>query len=55
MSHVQILLSKEVLQALVIGIDITLISDQIVSLNFHGMHHSGKLKIVGRVALLVVL
>jgi hypothetical protein len=55
LSHVQILLSEEVLQALVIDIDITLIYDQIVSPDLYGMHNSGKLKIVGQVALLMVL
>ena len=55
LSHVQILLSEKVLQALVIGVDITFVSDQIVSLDLQGVHNSCKLKIMGRVALLVVL
>ena len=38
-----------------IGVDVTFVSDQIVSLDLQGVHNSCKLKIMGRVALLVVL
>jgi hypothetical protein len=39
----------------VIGVDVTFVLDQIVSLDLQGMHNSGKLKVMGRVALLMVL
>jgi hypothetical protein len=38
-----------------ICVNITLIPDQVVSLDLQGVHYNGKLKIVGRVALLMVL
>ena len=37
--HVQIFLSKEVLQVLVVGVDITLVPDQVVSPNLQGVHN----------------
>ena len=38
-----------------ICVDVTFVPDQIVSLDLQGVHNSYKLKIMGRVALLVVL
>ena len=38
-----------------IGVDVTFVPDQIVSLDLQGVHNSYKLKIMGRVALLMVL
>ena len=38
-----------------IGVDVTFAPDQIVSLDLQGMHNSCKLKIMGRIELLVVL
>ena len=38
-----------------ICVDVTFVPDQIVSLNLQGVHNCYKLKIMGRVALLVVL
>ena len=55
LSHVQILLGKEVLQALVIYVDAVFVPNQIVSPNLQGMHNSCKLMVMGRVALLMVL
>ena len=39
--HVQIFLSKEVLQALMIGINVTFVSNQIVSPDLQGMYNCG--------------
>jgi hypothetical protein len=55
LSHIQILLGEEVLQTLVIGIDVTFVPDQVVSPDLQGMHNSCKLKVMGRVVLLMVL
>ena len=38
-----------------IGVDVTFVPNQIVSLHLQGVHNSCKLKIMGRVALLMVL
>jgi hypothetical protein len=38
-----------------IGIDVTFVLDQIVSLDLQGMHNNCKLKVVGQIALLMVL
>ena len=38
-----------------IGVDVTFVPDQIVSLDLQGVHNSCKLKIMGMVVLLVVL
>ena len=48
-------MSEKVLQTLVIGVDVTFVPNQIVSLHLQGVHNSCKLKIMGRVALLMVL
>ena len=52
--HVQIFLSEEVLQVLVVGVDITLVPNQVVSPNLQGMHNGFLLKIMGRVTLFVL-
>ena len=41
--------------ALVIYVDVTFVPDQIVSPDLKGMHNSCKFKVMGRVALLMVL
>ena len=38
-----------------IGVDVTFVPDQIVSLDLQGVHNNYKLRIMGRVALLMVL
>jgi hypothetical protein len=53
--HVQILLGEEVLQALVIGVDVTFVPNQVVPPNLQGMNKSYKFKVMGQVVLLMVL
>jgi hypothetical protein len=48
-------LGEEVLQALVIGVDVTFVPHQVVSLDLQGMHNSCKFKVMGQVALLIIL
>src|SRR4051794_35108396 len=51
--HIQLLLSKNVLEALMIGIQLTHVAYQIVVPCLEGMYHSGKLEVMGRVILLM--
>jgi hypothetical protein len=39
----------------VIGVDVTFVPDQVVSLDLQGMHNSCKFKVMGQVALLIIL
>jgi hypothetical protein len=51
--HIQLFLGEDVLKALVVGVDLTMIPHKVVSPCFEGMDNSGKLKVMGRVVQLV--
>jgi hypothetical protein len=46
-------LSENILQTLMVSVDLTLISDKIVSPNLEGMHYRCKFQIMGGVILLM--
>jgi hypothetical protein len=51
LSHVQIIMSKKVLQALVVGEDMSHIPKKIMPPGTQGMNHSGQFKIMSGIVL----
>ena len=49
LSHVQFRLSEDVLETLMIGVDITQITQQIVSLDLQSMNNYSQFKVMSRV------
>jgi hypothetical protein len=49
LSHVQLFLGEDVLQAFVVSVDLTMISHKVMSPCFEGMDNNGKLEVMGRV------
>jgi hypothetical protein len=52
--YIQLILCEEILEALMIGVNVTLVADQIVPPNLESMNNCGKLKVMCGVVHLMI-